>query len=67
MATERNRSFHVRYRPVDEGLRFVVRELPGVTGTTSGRKGLEGAARHRIALELEAPEESFGVEFERDR
>jgi hypothetical protein len=59
-----HRTFHVRYRPCADGFAFEVRGLPGVTGTTTARKGLLAAASQRIALELDVPRDAFGVELD---
>jgi hypothetical protein len=60
-------TYRVSYRGSDGGVRFSVRELPGVTGTTTGRKGLQRAARQRIALELDVAEDAFALVLERER
>ena len=58
-------TFRVLYRPTPEGIAYAVAGLPGVTGTTTGRKGLVPAARLRIALELDVATDAFALELER--
>jgi hypothetical protein len=50
--------FSVWYRPTEDGYVVDLVDLPARIRVT-GRKGIERAARDRIALELELPEDAF--------
>lgn len=62
MARGRRRTYHALYQTLADGVFCVtIAELPGVTIRSTGRKGVPLAARARIALELDVPEDSFDV------
>jgi hypothetical protein len=54
--------FHVWYRPTEEGYEVDLVDLPARIRVT-GRKGIERAARDRIVLQLELPEDAFDVQI----
>ncbi len=55
-------TYRVKSAVDDAGYEVWIPELPGVWTVTTSRKGVEAAARMRIALELGVPEDAFDVE-----
>jgi hypothetical protein len=56
--------FNVWYRPTDDGYDVNLVEL-GAHIKVTGRKGIERAARDRIALQLELPQQAFELNIRR--
>jgi hypothetical protein len=56
-------TYHVKSAVDDAGYEVWIPELPGVWTVTTSRKGVEAAARMRVAVELGVPDDAFDLEL----